>query len=214
MIRTKEDLIDRIAEERAWRIKEITELKNIVEAKSSSQMRKRVVCRCGVALLYAHWEGFVKKSGTFFLEYVACQRLSLKELRTNFVTITLRSRIDQATASKKYSAFEEITNYIINNRDTRARLPYKNIVDTESNLSTTALKEITWCLGIDYSLFATKEKLIDSRLVGRRNHVAHGEAIDVDEKDFSDLIVEVVSLMDTFRTLIENAALTEQYKIK
>jgi hypothetical protein len=213
MIKTTEDLVDRIAEERAWRIKEISEMKNIVEVKSISSTRKSVVCRAGLALLYAHWEGFVKKSGTYFLEHVASQRLPLAMLQGNFVTIVLRSRIDQASNSKKYSAFEDVTNFIRNNQGTRASLPFKNIIQTQSNLSSSVLKEITWCLGIDYTIFATKEKLIDSRLVGRRNHVAHGEAIEINQEDFSDLANEVVGLIDIFRTQIENAAIMKRYKI-
>lgn len=213
MIRSKEELIDRVAEERAWRIREISELKNIVESNTTSSTRRRVVCRSGVALLYAHWEGFVKKAGTYFLDFVASQRLTIKELKGNFVTIALRGRIDQASQAKKYSAFEELTNYIRDNQESRARIPYKNVVNTESNLSSSVLKEICWCVGIDYSLYSTKEKFIDSKLVARRNHVAHGEAIELSEEDFLELADEVVGLIETFRNQLENATVNESYRI-
>ncbi|WP_456408402.1 MAE_28990/MAE_18760 family HEPN-like nuclease, partial [Thiolapillus sp.] len=143
-IRTKEELIDKIAEDHVWRIREISELKGLIALDSTSDLRKRVLCRSGIALIYAHWEGFIKKSGTYFLEYVSFQRHNISELRSNFITLVLRGKIDSASASKKYSAFDEITKYIIGNQDTRAKIPYKNIVNTESNLSTTVLKEITW----------------------------------------------------------------------
>lgn len=211
-IRTKEELIDKIAEDHVWRVREISELKGLIALDSTSDIRKRVLCRSGVALLYAHWEGFIKKSGTYFLEYVSFQRPNISELRSNFITLILRGKIDNARASKKYSAFDEITKYIINNRDVRARIPYKNIVDTESNLSTTVLKEITWCLGIDYSIFVSKEKLIDLRLVGRRNHVAHGQQLIVDKEDFDEMADEVMGLINTFRNLLENSAVTGEYK--
>ena len=74
------------------------------------------------------------------------------------------------------------------------------------------LKEITWCLGIDYSIFSSKEKFIDRRLVGRRNHVAHGQQLMVDNSDFSEMADEVMALMNTFRNLLENSAVTGQYK--
>lgn len=212
MIRTTEELVDRIAEEHSWRIREIAELRNIIQASSSSLTRNNAACRAGLALLYAHWEGFVKNAGTHFLDFVSNQRMSLSELRGNFVTVVLRSRIDRATESKKYSAFEEITNYIRDNENTRARLPYKNVVDTQGNLSSTALKEVTWCLGIDYGLYETKEKLIDSRLVGRRNHVAHGKSIAIDTDDFMEMSDEVIGLLATFRNQVENAAITGSYK--
>jgi hypothetical protein len=211
-IRTSEDLVDKIGKDHVWRIKEILELKNLITQSAISDVRKRVLCRSGVALLYAHWEGFVKKSGTYFLEYVANQRHNISELRSNFITLIVKEKIDNASKSKKYSAFDEVTQYIINNRNVRARIPYKNVVDTQSNLSTTVLKEIMWCLGLNYEVFAAKEKLIDLKLVGRRNCVAHGEYLAVDVEDFIEMVDEVLGLMSTFKNLLENSAIEGQYK--
>lgn len=211
-IRTKEQLIDKIAEDHVWRIREISELKNLIQQSANSDLRKRALCRSGLALLYAHWEGFVKKSGTYFLEYVSNQRHNVSELKSNFITIILKEKISKASESKKYSAFDEITQYIISNQNVKSKIPYKNIVDTQSNLSSTVLKEIMWCLGLDYGLFSTKEKLIDLNLVGKRNHIAHGEYLDVDTEDFLEMVEEVLGLINTFRNLLENSAMTDQYK--
>ena len=129
------------------------------------------------------------------------------------MTLILKSKFDQAVKSNKYSVFNEITEYLIANQDTRARVPYKNIVNTNSNLSSTTLKEITWCLGIDYSHFSSKEKLIDLKLVGRRNNIAHGGEFPMGREDFIELADEVTGLLNTFRNLIENSAVTEDYTI-
>lgn len=212
-IRTKEQLIDKIGQDYIWRLREISELKTIINTPSLSEIRKKVVCRSGVALLYAHWEGFVKKSGTFFLEYVSLQRHSISELKSNFITLLVRSKIDKASESNKYSAFDEVMRYILENQSTRARIPTKNIIDTQSNLSTTALKEIMWCLGLDYSLYEPKQKLIDTKLVSRRNYVAHGELMEVSVSDFVEMADEVIELMTTFKNLLENACMTESYKV-
>jgi hypothetical protein len=211
-IRTKEELIDKIGQDHVWRLREISELKNLIQEPSTSEIRKRVLCRAGIALLYAHWEGFVKKSGTYFLEYVAAQRHNISELRSNFITLLVRGKIDKASESNKYSAFDEVTRYIIDNQNTRAKIPTKNVVETQSNLSTNVLKEIMWCLGLDYGFYESKEKLINLMLVGRRNHVAHGEAIEVESDDFVGMVDEVLGLMNTFKNLLENSCITESYK--
>jgi len=211
-IRTKEDLIDKIAKDHVWRIKEISELKGLIESPSLSRSRKKILCRAGVALLYAHWEGFVKKTGTYFLEYVSFQRLPVSDLKSNFITLMLKSRIDEATKSKKYSVFDRLTDFLITSQSSQSKVPFKKVVDTESNLSTTILKEITWCLGIEYRLFESKEKLIDVKLVGRRNHVAHGEEELVNIGDFLEMTDEVLGLMNIFRNLVENSAVTEYFK--
>lgn len=211
VIRTKEELIDKIGKDYVWRLREISEMKSLIQEPSISEIRKRVLCRSGTALLYAHWEGFVKKTGTYFLEYVAAQRHNISELKSNFITLLVRGKIDKASESNKYSAFDEVTRYIIDNQTTRARIPTKNVIQTQSNLSTKALKEIMWCLGLDYDLYESKEKLIDSMLVGRRNHVAHGEAIEVGSDDFIDMANEVLGLMNTFKNLLENSCISESY---
>jgi hypothetical protein len=211
-IRTKEDLIDKIALDHVWRIREISELKTLIVSPTLSPQRKKVLCRAGIALLYAHWEGFIKKTGTYFLEYVAMQKLPISALKSNFVTLIIKNKIDEAAKSNKYSAFDKLTDFLINQQSSRAKIPFKQIVNTESNLSTTVLKEITWCLGIDYIYFESKEKLIDLKLVGRRNHVAHGEEMPVDVGDFMEIVEEVLGLMNTFRNLIENSAVLSSYK--
>ncbi|WP_392567193.1 MAE_28990/MAE_18760 family HEPN-like nuclease [Halomonas sp. 707B3] len=141
-IRTKEDLVDRIGQDYVWRLREISELKNLIEEPLISDIRKRVLCRSGIALLYAHWEGFVKKSGTYFLEYVSSQRHNISDLRSNFITLLVRGRIDKASEANKYSAFDEVTRYILDNQSTRAKIPTKNVVDTQSNLSSKVLKDL------------------------------------------------------------------------
>ena len=211
-IRTKEDLIDKIAIDHVWRIREISEFKSLIQLSTLSQSRKKVLCRAGVALLYAHWEGFVKKAGSFFLEYVSLQRLPVSELKSNFITLMMKNNIDAATESKKYSAFDKFTDFLITKQANRSKVPFKNIVNTQSNLSTTVLKEITWCLGIEYKLFESKEKLIDLKLVGRRNHVAHGEDMSVETGDFIEMAEEVIELMKIFRNLVENSAVLGSYK--
>ncbi len=111
-VMTKEILFDRIAQERIWRIKEIDELRKLIATRTTPFEKKKVLCRSGVVLLYAHWEGFVKKIGTLFLEYVASRRLSLGELRTNFIAIITKHKIGQLTESNKYSSFGDIVTYL------------------------------------------------------------------------------------------------------
>lgn len=93
-------------------------------------------------------------------------------------------------------------------------MPYKNGLDTESNLSSSVLREITWCLGVDYSLFESKEKFIDSRLLARRNHVAHGQEIDINTADFEEMRAIVVEMMTHLKNELENLALMRSFEKK
>jgi MAE_28990/MAE_18760-like HEPN len=57
-LRTLSLLQDYLDGELAWRIKELADMKYSVKKAESD--RKRTVIRASLALLYAHWEGFIK----------------------------------------------------------------------------------------------------------------------------------------------------------
>ncbi len=211
-IRTTEELINKIDYEMSWRRKEIHDLKIIAASSHVSTIRKKVLYRTGVALLYAHWEGFVKCIGSYYLEFISLQRVPLNKLKNNFVTLIYKKQINESFNANKFSVFDSITDTLINNNTVRARVPYKSIIKTRSNLNSKVLKEITWCLGIDYDSFATKEYLLDARLVNKRNHVAHGEELFVDEDEFIEMIDEVLNLITIFKNEVENSAVIGSYK--
>jgi len=209
---TKELFLDYVAFERAWRIKEIDALKKLASAPQNTIPKKDVICRSGTALLYAHWEGFVKNVGSRFLEHVSLQQLTLSELKPNFITLILSKKIFALQNSKRLSTFDEIISILDSDQNKKRHLPYKDLVNTKSNLNSDVLREIIWCLGLEYDPFKGSEKLIDTILLGRRNHIAHGNDTYVDKEDFIDLADHVIVLLDTFRNLAENSAINCSYK--
>ncbi len=84
-------------------------------------------------------------------------------------------------------------------------------IDTESNLSSTVLKEITLKIGIDYSFYELKENLIDERFLGFRNAISHGEHRTIDEKDFIELFEIITSLIEYFKNQVLNSAVQKSY---
>ncbi len=59
-LNTAEQLSDRLSHDLAWRKKELSEVKSLVETRSFSDSKHKALVRSGICLLYAHWEGFVK----------------------------------------------------------------------------------------------------------------------------------------------------------
>ena len=210
-IRTVEELVNKLNFELAWRKKELSDLKFFIERESGNYLRKQVLARCGIALLYAHWEGFIKKCSDYFLEYIAMQRLTNQELASNLLTLSFKNSVNVPIDSKKYSAFGVITSFFLNDLNKRSKIPYKSGIDTTSNLSSKIFRDIAWCIGVDYSLFEAKEKLIDKKLLGRRNHIAHGEYLEIDIHEFNELRQEVLNLMILFKNQIENIIVRRLY---
>src|ERR1035438_9312893 len=146
-IRTVEQLVDAVSTEISWRRKELTDLQIMLESAGDSRTRQAALSRAALALLYAHWEGFVKAVAEFYLEFVCMQRLRNHELSDSLLAVTLRSALQAAEASHRIGAHTDVVRFFRTQMDTRSRLPYKNVIRTESNLSSTVLLEILRTLG-------------------------------------------------------------------
>jgi hypothetical protein len=80
-LRTISDIQNYLENEFGWRIQEISNLKNIISNTDSIEIRS--LLRAGIPILYAHWEGFVKKSSEAYLNFVTNQGLSYNKKKPN-----------------------------------------------------------------------------------------------------------------------------------
>ena len=208
-IRTIEHLQQVLDDELAWRKKELAVIKSLVTMRSSMEMTKCHI-RAGVALIYAHWEGFIKAATTAYLTYVASQRLTYSELTDNFVAFASKRLLNEARDSNKMIVYAKVVELFTSGRDSRCILPTE--IKTKSNLSSEVLKEIVYTLGLDYGDYATKANFIDETLVGNRNSIAHGNYLLVEISDFIELHGIVIDLLNIFSNQISNAASTKAYK--
>jgi len=211
-IRTLEQLSDSLARDLVWRKKELADLKSLIETSRVASSKEKALLRSGITILYAHWEGFVKAAASNYLEHIAMKRLRYDELSSNFVALALKAKLSQVNESNKATIFTEAMDFIRLELKERSIIPYKDIIRTGSNLSSSILREITCVLGIDYSLYETKQVLIDEKLLARRNTIAHGEYLQLDKDDYLELHSQVVGMMDTFRNQIDNCAAQENYR--
>ena len=69
-IRTTEELLGKLDEALSWRKKELIDYKLITERNKGSLLQKPLT-RAGIALVYAHWEGFIKEASGFYLSYLS-----------------------------------------------------------------------------------------------------------------------------------------------
>jgi hypothetical protein len=209
-LKTPEQLSDRLSNDLAWRKKELSEVKSLVETKLFSDPKHKALIRSGICLLYAHWEGFVKLAANSYLEYVRTQKLCYKDLASNFLALAMKEKLKQAKETNKPSLYIPVCNFFLDELNQRCKLP-ENVVFTSSNLSSEILREITSMLGIDFSSYSTKSVLIDTKLLKTRNEIAHGEYSIFDKEEYLELHQEVIAMLDIFRNQIENAAIYKGY---
>lgn len=211
-IRTAEQLSDKLAEDLAWRKKELAAIKSLVESKTFSPQQHRVLVRSAVCILYAHWEGFIKLAANTYLDYVNNKRLTYQELSSNFLALAMKEKLKEAKETNKPSLYIPVCDFFRDELNQRCSLP-KDAISTASNLSSEVLEEISLLLGLDFSLYRTKKKLIDEKLLKTRNEIAHGGYLEAfDEDEYVELHPEVIGMLDMFRTQIENAVIQESFR--
>jgi hypothetical protein len=209
-IRRLEELNDQLSSELAWRKKELSVIKSLIDTGSFSTSKKTALLRSGVTILYAHWEGFIKQAASIYLEFVSMQRLPYDKLSANFVALAMKSKLNQAKDTNKATIYNEVVEFFMTKLSERSSIQYKNVIQT-SNLSSSVLREIVCMLGLDYSFYEPKNILIDEKLLKMRNEIAHGNYISIDQKEYDELYFKVIEMMDTFRNQIDNCAATKKY---
>ena len=158
-LKTAEQLSDRLSNELAWRKKELSEVKSLVETRSFSDSKHKAVIRSGLCLLYAHWEGFVKLATNSYLEYVRMQKLCYEELASNFLALAMKEKLKEAKETNKPSLYIPVCDFFLDELNQRCSLP-KDAISTASNLSSEIFREITHTLGINFSPYSTKTVLL------------------------------------------------------
>jgi hypothetical protein len=210
-VRTLLTLQDALADEFVWRRKELHSLKSMV-AKHEKTSSRDLSVRTAVPLLYAHWEGFVKKIGSLYLEFVARQGLKNRNLAKPFLAMAVGRLVHDMAASNKVKQSMEVVDFFLDRLSDSSNLQWRGGVNTKANLNSTVLQEIVLSLGLDYTPFETKEKMIDVQLLGNRNNIAHGRYALVSHGEFMALHGEVLGLMQEFYNQVESAAIDGTYK--
>jgi hypothetical protein len=211
-IRTLSDLQAEMSTEFVWRKRELHDLKAMVNANEKSRLRDLCV-RAAVPLLYAHWEGFVKRIGDAYLEFVALQRLKNDELASPFLASVIGQLVRAVAASSKIQPCLHVVSFFRSHAKARSRIKWKSAIRTKANLNSAVFREIVMTLGLDYTPFATKEKLIDEKLLSNRNSIAHGRYSLVDFAEYMNLHGEVLVMMQAFYDQVENAAVMQSYRL-
>ena len=207
--RTDVEVLTLLDEEFAWRRKELSAIWSDVSTGAPKAQPARL--RAGTALLYAHWEGFIKAASEGYLEFVARRRLQCRQLCPGLLALALRTRLADFANTEDASAHIAFVEFVLGDLDSHARLPKLSVIKTGNNLNSQRLKTIVLTLGLDYTPFELKENLIDKQLLDWRNKIAHGKSLFPSESDFKVLYDEMSLLLRNFKDQLANAVVLKTY---
>jgi hypothetical protein len=210
-LRSLSELEQAVDRETAWRKRELTNI--LFLAREARSSKAPTALRAGVALLYAHWEGWIKNIATFYIEYVAQQRLTYEQLSTPFFAVALKRKITELGEAATVASHIDFAVFLRNDLSGAARLSTQGAVITEANLSSSLLRDIVRRLGLDYRPYELQANLIDRGLLYRRNNIAHGEYLEVDIAEFELLHSEITDLLRRFAREALNHAATRSYRV-
>ena len=210
-IRSLSDLEDILDEDLAWRKKEISIL--TLEASASKKRKKEVMMRTAMVLIYAHWEGHIKKAAHAYLAYLNHISPKYKDIKDNFFYLSLCEKFNGEVSFSGYRRQTHAFDYVKNGLNETFSISVKKAVSTGSNLKSEIFSDILIKLGLNEADFELKYNLIDEKLLKNRNAIAHGdESIHMDlEKDYLEVKENVVEMMELFNTIIKNSASNKSY---
>lgn len=105
----------------------------------------------------------------------------------------------------------KLVNDILDGIGARFGYIHPDLIDTRSNLSADAIKDICLICGVDGAYFEDKRAFIDLIVLRRRNAIAHGQQEYISEADIDDLVADTLALMQHFRSLLENKIYMKAY---
>lgn len=208
-IKTVHQLSTALNDEISWRMREIIELR--MQAAKKNHSAHKTILRAGVAVLYSHWEGFIKVSSELLLNYISNQKLKNEELSDVYVIQSLKSHLFTLIETKNSDAAVESLNFILSKMKSNSSINHKNYVNTESNLSSEVFDRIAKSIGVDVEKYMHLYPFIDESIVNKRNYIAHGEFIDISLDEYKRISDRVFYLIRLYKDDIENIAAIKSY---
>ena len=188
----------------AWRKVEISQLFMILNTSDS----KDVVIKSMVLLLYAHWEGFIKRSSKLYLRYVTEEKIQTKELTINFHAIKLKECARKCIQEDSKNLAQELSFLNAQNKIEDKKFSChvdvdndldEDIINTGHNLNSKVLKAIIEIVGSKYNeAMQTRSNYIDSVLLNNRNSIGHAGKMAKNNGNGFEITYDEVIILKNF----------------
>lgn len=211
-IKTIEKLQEKLEEDLSWRKKELINIKTLIEDETNN-IDKNILIRSGIALLCAHWEGYIRYVANMYIVYICNINIKTKELKENFLALLLRKDIVSSGMTEKTSVHIRLIDKIKDIRENKFYIRYSEdnrIIKTNSNLSYEIFNEILKSINIE-NKYELKKNYIDYNLLKRRHEIVHGEKTEFEIEDFISTFNIITNILEEFKDQVISAAENKVY---
>lgn len=209
-IKSLEKLQDVIDADYVWRKKELIELKFAIHSTQNP-----IYIRASMALLCAHFEGFIKQVANYYIIYVSSQNIPFSILKCNFAAIYSAKKIKPCAESEKISVYNSfLKSFLSDYNGSKFKITYSAgdpIIKTGGNPSSSVFEEIVGTIGLDFSIYETKRNYIDTDLLSNRHKIVHGEKLYIEKREFDQTLRNVMDIMETFQEQVFLSACNKEY---
>lgn len=197
-----------LEEELSWRKKEISELYLLAKTNSDEILLKSLIL-----ILYAHWEGYIKKSSKLYMKFIVEEKIKVKDLTQNFKAIALKDAakkcLETSDSLNLVHEFQLLNKYTeVDDKKFKVTVDpnddqSSSIIHTDNNLKPKVFKNIINILGLSYhNSFITRENYINSSLLANRNAIGHGSKFDLTRQQNFSLTIQDITKLKEFILLI------------
>jgi hypothetical protein len=209
--RTALHLVAMLDRELSWRRVDLLFALRLVQHAKGTDIDPAI--RAAVPLLYAHWEGFVKRAACLYGDYLSSQRLRFKDVQFSLSGLRAHSYVStMADIKKRIFTTSELLESIQNIENERLSVSVSSHIDRLGNLSHEMLLQIVQFFSLPAANYIVYKPLIDDALLSHRNKIAHGEYLEIDVGRYKDMHREVVAVIELFKSDVEDAASKKTYK--
>jgi len=196
------------------RITELALIKKIY-IKLRTDDEKSFFLQSSIPIIYAIWEGFVKKILKELLRHLDTKEIMSKDISKELLVWSLSEKIKNLRDSKDFQKRIKHSQLLLNHLENEVKFSQIRI-DTKSNLNDKILKELCSNFGFfkidDY--FSKNEFNRLHRLVDIRNIISHGEQNSIVIESINEVqeyIELVTKLMHNWIDLISNFLENKKY---
>lgn len=174
------EAIDELTADLGWRETELALLKVFFQRRDSTQRQHDVLARPAWSLLYAHYEGYSKFCLTLFFDRAARLVDSCGPLPQKTKQYALFSEMKRIRSLPAADFLHTLETFAATTGTQRPQFPE---IDTKSNLWPNVLEDLLTfadisCPSID------RNRVLLKALVGKRNGIAHGQAVSASYEDY------------------------------